>query len=586
MTRWRFRRLGIGLGGLLVIALLAPPSGCKQQHPTEPASAGRRLTILALSDLHGEVDGRRTRGGNLLGGAEWIAGYVAAIREETGPGVFLLDGGDSIQGSVVANLSRGAAIVAFYNALGVDAAALGNHEFDHGPEEVPSGEVSTSSSRGALLARLREAHFPFLSGNVHRNGGSWSPPGLLPSIVLKRDGFRMGVVGLSPRGTPASTMPSNVADLRFVDEVRALTALLPTLDATSDVVVVLAHVDGVCDGPRGGELRCGGTLGRIVDALDGKGPYVVVAGHSHHVAAGRVGRTAIVAPGAYGAVLGRVVLAETPDRGVQIHTVDGVPVCRQLGPPPCSAEGPAARYLSRVRPQASVTALLSPYRAERDALCADAIVSAARRLRHDRRVPSPLGFALARALRAAYPSADVAVLNGGGIRSDVPGGSFSSCDLRTVLPYEDAVTEVEMSADELRTLFRIGTSGAHGMLQAAGLRYVVDPAAKGGSDLDGDGAVAPWERSRLVALTTRAGEPLDPARRYRVVLPSFLARGGDDMHTLFAAIPPERVRFATTESVRAAIERALRAAPELLEDAPGTPDGELKEPPRRSEGSR
>src|SRR5512133_3283601 len=105
---------------LLVFAVLIGTAPVEAR----PAS-GVTVSIIGTSDLHGRI-----------AALPWFAGYLKnlrAARARDGGAVVLLDAGDMFQGTLESNLGEGAAVVEAYNALGYDAATLGNHEFDFGP---------------------------------------------------------------------------------------------------------------------------------------------------------------------------------------------------------------------------------------------------------------------------------------------------------------------------------------------------------------------------------------------------------------------------------------------------------------------
>ncbi|MEQ1507990.1 MAG: 5'-nucleotidase, partial [Myxococcota bacterium] len=173
--------------------------------------------------------------------------------------------------------------------------------------------------------------------------------------------------------------------------------------------------------------------------------------------------------------------------------------------------------------------------AEAGSLC-DELGCASRPLARDRTGASDLGSWMADALLAAFPGADVALQNSGGIRADLPAGTVRRETLQRVMPFDNRAVVVTLTGAQLRTALRIGASGAHGLLQLAGARYGLDPDRTGGSDLDGDGAVEEFERDRLCEVTV-GGAPLDDARTYRVVTSDFLVNGGDDLGPAFAGAP-------------------------------------------------
>ncbi len=100
---------------------------------------GRCVEVVAIADVHGHVRDLAP-----------LAAEVRAVRAR-GPSL-LLDAGDGLQGTVEASLSRGRAVVAALGAMGVDAGAIGNHDFDYG--------------QAALRERLSEAPYPFLAANL------------------------------------------------------------------------------------------------------------------------------------------------------------------------------------------------------------------------------------------------------------------------------------------------------------------------------------------------------------------------------------------------------------------------------------
>src|SRR5919204_6649819 len=194
---------------LLAIAFGCAAAEAKDQRRAEPA---RRLTVVGINDTHGAllpVPPPRWLGRNTeaeIGGADWFGGYLQAIRAEArerGGAVVVLDGGDEFQGTLISNQFRGRSVTDVYNALGVTAGALGNHEFDFG---IP-----------VLEERIAQARYPILAANVFLKGTTKRPAWLRPSVLIETEGIRVGIVGLATRETPLTTNPALVADLDFAD---------------------------------------------------------------------------------------------------------------------------------------------------------------------------------------------------------------------------------------------------------------------------------------------------------------------------------------------------------------------------------
>ncbi|NIS81981.1 MAG: bifunctional metallophosphatase/5'-nucleotidase, partial [Anaerolineales bacterium] len=96
----------------------------------------RTVSIVSTNDFHGALVGRvhSWSHGDVVGGAEWLTGYINIVREENPGGVLWLDAGDSMQGTLVSNYFEGASTIEFFNEAGVAAMAVGNHEFDWGQD--------------------------------------------------------------------------------------------------------------------------------------------------------------------------------------------------------------------------------------------------------------------------------------------------------------------------------------------------------------------------------------------------------------------------------------------------------------------
>ena len=135
-----------------------PTAGVEAQ----PAAATVTLSIVGTNDLHGGILARDGRGGVAL-----LGGYVRnlrAARARDGGAVLLIDAGDMFQGTLESNAMEGAPVVAAYNALGYTAAAVGNHEFDFGPE----GPAATTRTAPSDRRRRASASIAGASGSTRR----------------------------------------------------------------------------------------------------------------------------------------------------------------------------------------------------------------------------------------------------------------------------------------------------------------------------------------------------------------------------------------------------------------------------------
>lgn len=552
-------------GWLVVIGCRPPPA---------PEPEVRTLTVLAMNDWHAAFGERETAGG-AAGGLPWLSAAVQA-RRAVHPELLLFDAGDGFQGDPAANATLGGATVDAFALLGVDAAAVGNHEFDHGPCQ-PGVCSDPHPLRGALRAAVARAPYAYLSANVTTAGGApWSPPGVASSTMFTRSDVRVGVLGLTTADTPTTTKGAHVADLRFTDVVAAAERAAADLRADgAEVVVALAHVSGDCR-DRAPDAPCtpDGELGRLLTELPHGTLDLIVAGHAHHAMQGRVGGTVFVETGAHGAALGEVTLAVSA-AGPPTVEVRPAPLWELAHAPADPWCQPEVAYPTSARPVGGV-----PLAPDPDAIalgdhlgvwrgegchavgCLDA--PAARR--SPGAADSPLGALVADALLDALPSAQVALQNAGGLRAELAAGPVVRRDVDGVMPFRDRSQLVELRGADLWRALEIGASGAHGLLLPAGLTYTVSAGPGRPRDLDGDGRAALWERARLCAVEV-GGVPLDPSATYRVVVSDFLLGGGDHQALGLARGVP----VAEGPPVAAAIEAWIADPADRCRAVPTTP---------------
>ncbi len=522
----------------LVFPLLV---GCKKTVPAPAAPPTRVLHIAAMNDFHGALYEKPKRGepSRALGGLPWLASAVNTLREEH-PDLLLLDAGDVFQGAWPVNATEGRGAVEAFNLLGVDAAAVGNHEFDYG------GIEGEHPLRGALERGGRLAQYDWLTANIHEGEERWSPEGFAPWTLIERSGVKVGVIGLTTQETPQTTLYANVADLTFLDVVETVRREVPKMrEAGAEVIIAVGHLTGSCnptayDDP-GEPCTPGGEVGRLLTELEPGTLDVLIAGHAHTLLHHRVGDTFVLEQRAHGHAIGRLDLVVGPD-GVDpdastIHPAwflehDAVdPGCTDT-PFPTAPIDVGGRTLT---PDAGALALIEKLEREAGSLC-DQVGCTTTSFGRDRQAQSPTGD-LVTDIMLATMGADVAVTNSGGLRADLPAGTIRREHLQAVMPFDNRLVVVEMTGKRLERLLRIGSSGAHGILQVSNLSYAFDPSIDTPTDLNGDGQAETWETKRLCDGSIRVkGEPLDPNATYKVVTVDFLYDGGDHLGYAFEGL--------------------------------------------------
>ena len=479
------------VGGTAFVAatlLLAGWVSAGQQAAPDPGGAAGRVTlsIVGTTDLHGRVFPRDGHGGLAL-----LGGYLRnlrAARAGDGGAVLLLDAGDTFQGGVTSDISEGLLVVDAYNALGYDALAIGNHEFEYGAVDTATGPEA-NDMRGALKAAAARARFPFLAANVIdiATGRPVAWPNVRPSAIVEAAGLRVGIVGVMTYDGLTRTLAANVGGLDT-------TALAPAVEREArhlrrrgaDLVLVLAHAGGQCarfDDPAD-LTSCdeGSEIFRLARSLPARLVDGIVAGHSHRALAHAVAGIPIVQAWSWGRAFARLDL--TVERGAGVVSARPFPphaVCAAVAPDgSCATDGAAPSYEAEpVRPDPSIVAAMQPeldrvnrWRAEPLGITLEAPF-----VRNRDGIESAVGNLFADAMRAAVPDADVAIGMGarrGGLRRGLPAGPITRGPLFDVFPFDNRIATLTMTGAQLReALARQMTRSWRGIPSVSGVRVLV-----------------------------------------------------------------------------------------------------------------
>jgi 2',3'-cyclic-nucleotide 2'-phosphodiesterase (5'-nucleotidase family) len=485
---------------LLAVVLLV---ACVAREPDRPPV---RVTFLQFNDHYilEPVDREGQKGGMAR-----IATLVARTRAES-PHTLLALAGDTISPSIMSAVLRGEQMIAAWNQLGLDVATFGNHEFDFG---APT-----------LLQRMRESRFAWLSANVRDRATGQPFGGARATHVIERGGVAVGFFGLTVADTPQTSSPGPGIEFRDPTEA-ARGAVAELRSGRRPIVVAVTHQDMPADE----------QMARTVPGI-----HLVIGGHEHDPLESTVGETLITKAGADGVFVVRIDLQATPDGKILTRQHRFVPVTPELPEDPTMA-GLVARYQARLGQALDVR--IGETRVPLDARNAAL-----------RTGETNVGNLIADVARARL-RADVAVMNGGGIRGNqiLPAGPLTKRDINALLPFLNVLVMLEVPGKVLTDVLERSVAGYPrefgGFLQVSGLTFVFDPDRPAGQ--------------RVVRILV-GGQPLDPERRYTLATNSYTAGGGDGYAMLATAKPLVFPQDGPglTETLIEAIERARVIAPE------------------------
>ncbi len=503
---------GAAPGGALAARLDSLP-------PPLPASSDSvRLAIATTNDFHGALEpvAPAWAAGDTLGGAAVLAGYLDAVAGRYPGAEIHVDAGDLMQGTVVSNLTGGRSTIDFFDTVGLDAAAIGNHEFDW--------------TIDSLRARIDDARFPWLTANVFVKDTGKRPDWAEPWAMLDVAGLKVAVIGATTRKTPWVTLPQNVTSLEFRDIAQVVNELVPEVRRRgADLVVLTIHAGAFrqSSGEYAGEIV--DVARRITAPVD-----LIVSGHTHTRFTTEVNGIPVLQAGSSGTAVGVVVL--TWDRAR--HAV----VDRELRVWTTRRE--------EVRPDPRVAALVGRWSEKVDSIADRPIATLATPLARDRHADrareTALGDLIADAQRAATET-QIAVTNAGGIRADLPAGPITYREVFAVQPFENSLIRLTLSGEQLSRLLDAVVADAVG--QVSGVRMRFDPARAPGERV----IEATLEDSG--ELVIRDGRVVHPDSTYSVVVNNFMASGGDTYAVLKEAREAENTGLIDSEVLADYLQR-------------------------------
>jgi 2',3'-cyclic-nucleotide 2'-phosphodiesterase (5'-nucleotidase family) len=425
------------------------------------------LRVLALSDLHGQLEPRAWdwSGGRAVGGTAALKPWLDSLARACRCTTIRLDAGDEMQGTPVSNLSYGRPAIEAMNALGIDAAAIGNHEFDW--------------SVDTLLARMREAHYPFLSANITDSAGTARPDWARPWSVVTENGVKIAVIGLTTVSTPTSTAPRNVRGLAFGNGAQAIRRYLPAARAAADFVIVVAHEGS-------------GDILNVARGLDSGSVDLIVAGHTHRLMDTTVNGIPVVEAGSSGRAIAVADFVRVGGTHREVRA--------QLVTP----------YADEVKPDIALAEALARQQEAIRSVTSRAVARLKVALRREG-AEYGLGRLIADAQRNVG-KADVAIVNNGGIRTGLPEGAVTWGDLQQVQPFQNRMLRLTVKGAVLLQALEHCVAGAESDCHVSGVEVWYDPRRKVG------------KRVTRARLTT--GKGIGGGRTYTLAVTDFLATGG------------------------------------------------------------
>lgn len=455
---------------------------------TFPVTSGqtdrKELIILHINDFHGNLlpidDKNLAAPPQKVGGAAYMAPVIKSIQKDNPGKVLLLNAGDFAQGTMISNLFSGIPVVDFMNYLGFDAMALGNHEFDW--------------STGGLLKMMNKAKFPLLCSNVIDERTGNIPSYLKPYVIIKRNGLKIGIIGVISLKTPLMCNPKSIEHLKFIDPCECVKKYSSILNSKGiNFICVLSHLG----------LESDKRLAMKVPSIS-----CIIGGHSHTVIerTENVNNIPIVQAGCNGKYVGELKLTVDSKTGkILDYNSDHelIPIIDK-----------------NIKPDKTVEKMLQPYFAKIKPIMSEVVGEATEDMIN--KPPAgyagtPIGGFITDAVRETYET-DVAAYNTDGIRTPIYKGLIKKGDVFSALPFDNNIVTVDLTGKEIVDMMEIFISSPK-YVQISGMDFTYYPNREKGKRLED---------------ITIGGKPIDLKKKYKFATVDFLffvsyVNGGEDV---------------------------------------------------------
>jgi|GEM_PF-354835 len=495
------------------------------------ADPDKIFDIVEITDLHGNIGDTTATNQVAAVLAENIKNNVYANNPDR---TLILSAGDSYQGTAISNLQYGESVMKVLNAIGLNASALGNHEFDWSLEKV-------TNVNGSKIT----ANYPTVCANLFLKGTT--TPVFDPYKIFTKDGVKIAVVGGITETTPGIVLAANIANYEIGSNVTYINKYADEArKAGAQIVIALIHE---------GDNYNNGLSGPIVDITKQLvGVDAVLGGHSHSIAKTLVTTNA-----------GKRVPLEIAnyngkgyiDLKVAQHA-DGT----------FTFDNATSAYVAQ-----DTASKVYPYGYKADPLVADQtvqqivadtitaegpildeVLGSAKINMTRTQADSPYGESLAGNWAADVTrirgNAEIGFQNNGGLRCDITQGQLTMSNIYQFMPFDNVVMTCDMTGAQLKTILEEAVMDKGMGIQLSGLKFTYNPSQPSGN--------------RVIGITKSDGTPIDindTIKTYTVATNDFLAGGT-------TASPKDGFTFASQSSnmtntyvlVRDALADAVKAA--------------------------
>ena len=491
----KWNRLGILLMSMVfsVLVICSGACGMEPSSTETETEAKQDIVILATSDVHCGIEENFAYAG---------LEQIREVFEKSGDHTILVDGGDFAQGEAIGTITEGDAIIGLMNELAYDVAIPGNHDYDYGMDQ--------------FFTLTGEADFPFISCNFEKEGKLVFDP----YLIMDADGTKIGFVGVTTPETITTSTPTNFQDedgnfiYGFLQEDRTGQELYDAVQAAvdevleegADYVFLLSHL---------GESASSEPWTVVEDMEGNEVPRMGLGTKLNGIGYVRIS-------------------ADDGSISHEFYTWTNTPSFPYLADIGNDLSASVNKALEELKEELDKAVAYSPF---------DLVINDPEEVDRNgvsvrivRKEETNLGDLIADALRYAS-GADVAIYNGGAVRTGFSAGDITYLDLMNLMPFSDAMDVLEVTGQQILDALEWGArfcpDECGGFLHVAGITYEIHTDIESSCTSDENGMFAGVEGEYRVQNVMIGGEALDTGKTYSLASVDYMLAEHGDGFTMF-----------------------------------------------------
>jgi len=467
------------------------------------------ISIYHTSDVHGMYFPRQAkwdkeRSTQTIGG---FAALASLIQKDKNPKI-ILDSGDMFQGTPEGNITKGMASINYMNAIGYDAALVGNHDYDFGEENLKN--------------LIKKAKFPFLGANVYYQKDLKNVDYLKPWILKEVNGKKIAILGIAGEHTKTTTLPSNVKHLKFGNEATETEKYIKEIEKQNpDAIIILAHV-GIDDSLSQKIVDVStytfenySKHSTIAIARAAKKATAVLGGHNH---TGLIYgwkdpiTNTLICESYWGLTHTTKLTIDFDDKTKKIKNVK----CELI-----------PLWTNEIGEDENIKKIGEEISSQTAKLMDIEIGNAIEDINFESQtLDNPIGNLLTDVTRIKV-NADIAFQNAGGVRNVINKGKIKLRDVYQVMPFENTIVKLKMKGKDIYELIKDNLKPNRTSMYISGIvvKYKVE------NDVEND------KVSNIII--EKDGKPIDIEKEYTIATNNYLVNGGSGGRAFNSAISKE-----------------------------------------------